>query len=91
LPDHLIGRIADSESAHEGSNPSWATNLRSTMNLTPAQATRARKFGVVGRSPRNRASRVVNLDAISAKLGLTKEQFIAQYITNTAPITKPQD
>jgi hypothetical protein len=27
LPDHLIGRIADSESAHLGSTPSWAANL----------------------------------------------------------------
>jgi hypothetical protein len=61
------------------------------MTLTPAQLTRARKFGVGGRSLRNRASRAASLDAISQKLGLTKDQFIAQYITNTAPITKPQD
>lgn len=27
LPDHLIGRIADSESAHLGSTPSWAATL----------------------------------------------------------------
>lgn len=50
LPDHLIGRIADSESAHEGSSPSWATNisitslgivealfLEITVALTPTQ------------------------------------------------------